>query len=261
MLWLSVALVLRAAPIPLEVPPAKAVSLEEALALARAQHPALEASRQRVAAAQAEVDAVSALWLPTAGLAAELVGATANNSTATVLSTSAVDLPRIGSTKVTATPDFAPSATSLVAVGLRQLVWDFGRQGAQGKVAQAQAAAEQARSSRTALGLDFDVTRAFQAVLAARAVLEASEQAYARVVTHRDFAKVAVDAQLRPPIEFTRAEADVSRAELGRLRALSAVTAARLQLAAAVGGADLQLDARGALRPPEPPPSLEQARA
>lgn len=233
------------------------VTLPEALARARAHHPTLEAARLRVEAARKELAVVDASWLPTVGVLAEVVGSSTNNSTTTVLSNGAVDLPRIGATRVSATPDFTPAVSTVLAVGARQLIYDFGRLAAQREAANAGEALERARLDGARLDVDLAVRRAFYAVLAAHAVLEASTQAQTRARAHRDFAKTAVEAQVRPPIELTRAEADLERATVGQLKAASGLRSARLVLASLVGDAALELDAVGASEPPAPLPEPE----
>ena len=76
------------------------MTLEEATAYARAHHLRVVAAKQRLAAAQVEADVPSAQWLPRVGAMAEVIGATTNNSTTTLLNVPTVDLPRIGATKV-----------------------------------------------------------------------------------------------------------------------------------------------------------------
>lgn len=242
-LWLAAALVLGAGGGGAGETPQRRVTLGEALDYARAHQPTLQAARARAEAARRDVDAARAAWLPSVGALAELVGGTANNSTATVLANGAVDLPRVGSTRVAATPDWAPAASTLLAVGLRQQLWDFGRTGA--NVAQARAAAEleEARSRGAGLDVELAVPGAFFSVRAAAEVLEASRQAAARATAHRNFAQSAVKAQLRPPIELTRAEADLARAEVAELRAEGMLRSAQVALASAVGVPEPSLDA------------------
>lgn len=57
---------------------------------------------------------------------AQLVGSTANNSTTTLLGTSAVDVPRIGATAVRDGADYQPYPSTAVAAGVRQELFDFG---------------------------------------------------------------------------------------------------------------------------------------
>ncbi|MFO0600574.1 MAG: TolC family protein [Myxococcaceae bacterium] len=241
------------------------ISLPEALAAAQAHQPSLEAARSRLEAAGVDAQAARAAWLPTVGALAEVVLATTNNSTTTVVSNGVVDLPRIGATKVSSTPDFTPAASTLLGVGARQLLFDFGRVSAQAGAADALAELERARLANLGLSLEFQVRRAFYGVLAAHAVLDASEQSWVRAKAHRDFAKTAVDAQVRSPIELTRAEADLARADLGRLRATSGLRSARVLLAALVGANEEELDAdasaTAAVLPPLPDAATVRAAA
>ena len=233
------------------------VSLSEALELAR-RHPVLETARLRVEAAGGDVSAARAAWLPTAGALGELVVGTANNSTATVFSSPAVDLARIGATKVSASAELSPEASTLVAVGLRQPVWDFGRTAAQIAVAEGALASVQEGARATTLDLSVSVRRAYLQVLLTRAVLEASTEATVRARAHRDFAHAAVSAQLRPPVDLTRAEAALARSEVDEQRAQSDVRLARVRLAAAVGVEAPELDAEP-LADPTPAPLPDEA--
>jgi outer membrane protein TolC len=236
------------------------VTLPEALKLARTRAPQLQAARLRLEAATRELDAARAAWLPTVGALAEVVGSSTNNSTATVLSNGAVDLPRIGATKVSATPDFTPAVSTVLALGARQTIYDFGRITAQTQLARAQADVEAARLSGGNLTLELNVRRAFYAVLAAHLVLDASEQASARARAHRDFAKTAVDSQVRPPIELTRAEAELARAEVGRIRAESGLRSSRVLLASLLDAPEAEVDAQGELVAQTPLASPDEVR-
>ena len=79
-------------------------------------------------------------------------------------------------------------------------------------------------------------------MLGAKAVLAASEAAVLRSQAHHDLASAKVAAQLMPPIELTRADADLTRYEVARVRDAGAVAVAQNLLAAAVG-ADAPVDA------------------
>ncbi len=223
----------------------RAMTLEAAIAYARAHHPQLAAAEGRVAAARAEARVPAAQWYPTIGLLIEVVGATVNNSTATPLSNAAVDIPRIGATKVTAPPDvsFQPYPSTLAALGVRQTLFDFGRIAAQTAALDLLADAEKHRAIAVRLDVDHDVEQTYYAVLAARAVVSASEQAIERSKRHRDLARASVASQMRPPVDLTRAEADLARFELGKIRAEGGLRVARSIFAAAVGVPEPELDA------------------
>ena len=78
---------------------------------------------------------------------------------------------------------------------------------------------------------------------------------------HRDFAKRGVDSGLRSPIELTRAEADLARFDVGRVRARGGLAVARSVLAAAIGAPDPALDVAGDPRSAVDMPALAEALA
>ena len=242
----------------LPVPVVPTVTLGEALDYARTHQPELRAARERFLAVAADARIPSAQWLPSAGAMAEVVASSTNNSTATVLRSPDVDLPRIGGTTISSNPRWQPYATTLAAVGLRQEVFDFGRIAAQTAAGEALVAIERDRLELTHLDITFVVTQAYYAVGAAHAVLEAASQAEQRAKVHSDFADVAVRSGLRPPIERTRANADLTRFAVGRIRAEGNVRVARSVLAAAVGFPEPELDTVGSLESVPSTPSLAQ---
>jgi outer membrane protein TolC len=221
------------------------MTLNEALAHARAHQPAVRAALARVGAEREAARIPRAQWLPSAGVTAQVFAATANNTTGTYLGAPFVDVPRIGGTP--ANPAFSgkmmqPYASTYVGAGINQEIFDFGRIAAQ--AAAADAAVDVARQHAATVGLDVDyaVEEAFFAVYTAKSVLAASEDAYARVKVHRDLAKGGVDAGMRSPVELTRAEADLARFDVGRVRARAGVQLAESVLAAAVGVPDPAID-------------------
>lgn len=234
------------------------MTLQEALAYARFHQPDLRAARERFLAVAADARVPSAQWLPSAGATLELVGSSANNSTSTIVNNGAVDLPRIGGTTIQSKPAWQPYATTLAAVGLRQEIFDFGRIAAQTAASDALVAIERDRLQATHLDITFIVTQAYYAAQAARAVMEAAAQAEQSSQVHSDFADVGVKAGMRPPIELTRATADLARFRVGRIRAEGNLRIARSVLAAAVGSAEPELDSTPTQEPVPPTPPLAQ---
>lgn len=228
------------------------MALGEALRYARDHHPAVLAARARLAALRAEAEVPGAQWAPSVGAFAEVVASTTNNSTTTVINNGRVDLPRIGATPVVRSgADWKPAPSTLVAAGVRQEVFDFGRIAAQTAAADAAANVEALRGRAVRLDVDFAVAEAYYAVLAAKAVLTAAASAEGRSKTQRDYAKAGVERGLRPPLELTRAEADVARFEVGRVRAEGGLAVARGVFAAAVGVPSPLLDAAPEAAPPD----------
>jgi outer membrane protein len=240
----------------------RSMSLDEALAFARAHQPEIRAALARVSAEQSAAGIPRGQWLPLVGVTAQLFGATANNTTGTFVTPGFMDLPRIGGTRAVSSGTWQPYASTIAAAGINQEIFDFGKIAAQAAAADARVDVERQRARGTSLEVTFDVQEAFFAVLASKAVVKASEDAYERSRVHRDLAKAGVDAGLRSPIEATRAEADLTRFDIGRIRARGGLETARAVFASTVGVTDPALDAGGEVPQNAPDvPVLEEAIA
>jgi outer membrane protein len=221
------------------------MTLGESLAYAHEHQPAIHAALSRVAQRMAEASVPSGRWLPTVAVTAQLYGMTANNTTGSYVSTPFLDLPRIGGTasRSESSASLAPYPATLVGAGLLQEVFDFGRIGAQRAAADDLVTVEKHRAEATRLEVDFGVEEAYFSVLAAKAIVAASDDAYERARVHRDLARRGVDSGLRSPIELTRAEADLARFDVGRVKARGGRALAQSVLAAAIGAPDPAIDA------------------
>jgi outer membrane protein len=237
------------------------MTLAEALAYAREHQPALAAVRARLAAVQTEASIPRALRLPRFGATAQLLESTENNSTASYLSNPWVDLGRIGGTKVEEDASLRPYPSTLVAVGVRQDIFDFGRIAALSAAADASVEVERWGLQGARLDLALAVEESFFGVHAAKAVLAVAEGALERGRVVRDTAAAGVKAGLRRPIDLTRAEADLGRLEVGRIRSEGGVMVAEALFAAVVGVRDQTLDAVGDSPAVIEPPSLDAAIA
>ncbi len=249
-------------PSPIDTPrPTRALTMAQALAFAHAHQPAIAVALARVSASSEEAKIPAGQWLPTVAITAQAFGMTANNTTATFVQPAFVDLPRIGATPTTTTGSLAPYASTLVGAGFAQEIFDFGRIGAERAAADAEVEVEKHRADTERLDIDFGVEEAFFSVSAAEAVVQASDDAYERSRVHRDLARRGVDAGLRSPIELTRAEADLDRFDVGRVRARGGVAVAQSILAAAIGAPDPAVDIAGEPPTPGDMPALPEALA
>ncbi len=223
------------------------ITLSEAVAYARAHQPQVRASLARVEAAKAAAEIPRARWQPLVGATAQLLVGTGNNTTASYVGTSTLMIPRIGGSTGTsaASSSLGPEPSTLVGVGAAQQVFDFGRIAAQSAAADALIDVTRHGAETTSLDIDFSVEEAYFAVFAAKAVLTASSDAYDRSKVHRDLAKAGVMSGLRSPIELTRAESDLSRFDVGRVRARGGLAIAQGVLAATVGSTEPALDVAG----------------
>ena len=239
----------------------RAMSLAEALAYAETHAPDLRAARARVETVRTQRDVSEARWLPTVTGAAELFAGTANNSTGSYVAINGFDNPRVSATAARNASDnsWSPHATSLIGLGARQEVYDFGRISLQSAADALRTDAERLSAAGVKLVVDESIEEAYFAVYAAKAVVQASQSAMARAQVHRDQAKAGVDVGMRRPIDLTRAQTVLDRYELAGIRARGSVTVAEAVLAATVGVPDRLLDI--AATPPAPAelPSLQAA--
>ncbi len=223
--------------------PARAVSLRQALDYAHVHQPSIAAARARVEVARAYAEVPRAAFAPRVAAAAQVLAGTSNNTTASYATLGILDVARIGGTPANAPVSWRPAPSTMIGISVHKELFDFGR-----LEAQADALDELARSAEeiakvAQLDLDLLVEESFYAILGARAVLAASDAAVTRGHAHRDLAQARVTAQLWPPIELTRADADLARYELDRVRAAGSLATARAMFAAAIGSADPSVDA------------------
>jgi outer membrane protein TolC len=196
-----------------------------------------------------------------AGAAGEFFAGTTNNTTALSTSVPEVDLPRIGATRTVDRGSWTASPSTLAAVSLGQELFDFGRIAAQSAAADANVKTEFYRSDAERLAVDLVVKESFFGVQGAKAVLRAAKDAYERTLVHSQMADAGVRSGLYAPIERTRAQADLARFEVNRMRAEGGVMNAQVVLAAAVGTPERMLDADEEVAPVPPLPSLDNAIA
>ncbi len=116
---------------------------------------------------------------------------------------------------------------------------------------------ERHRADAELLRVDLLVREAFYGVLGARAIQRAAEEAYQRSRVHREMAAAAVKSGLHAPIELTRAEADLTRFDVGRIRTAGGLQTAEAVFAAAMGVDAPLLDAAGEPPPLAPAPAID----
>ncbi len=237
------------------------VSLSAALDFAAKHQPAVKAALARVAARQTEVGIPKGAWLPSVGLTVQVLGGTANNTTASYLGAPLVPTPRVGGTTSTnaAGASWAPQASTFVGLGVTQEVFDFGRISAEVAARDSLVSAEQRSAEAQTLDVRLGVEEAYFAVYAAKAVLAATDEAYTRARLQFDLAERGVAAGLRPPIDKTRIAAQMARFDITRIRDRGAVRVAQALLAAAVGSPEPALDVANAPPGPADLPSLDVA--
>lgn len=238
-----------------------AMSLADALTYARLHLPIVKVARARIAASQAAAAIPKGQWLPQLGATAQLFGGTANNSSNSYLGDPAIDIPRIGGTPANATTSWKPYASTFVGASVTQELFDFGRIAAQTAALDALVEIDRLRADLDRLDVELGVREAYYAVEGAKSVVTAAEAAYTRAKTHRDFSAAAVANKLRAPVELARAEADLARFDVGRIRAKGGLDLARGLFSAAVGSPSVLLDTTGSPAALTAMPTLDQAVA
>jgi outer membrane protein TolC len=235
------------------------MTLPEALTYAHAHQPIVRAGLARIGASMEAAKVPTGQWLPLVGVTGQVLGGTANNTTASYVTSDVLDIPRIGGTSAALSATWKPYPSTFLGAGITQEAFDFGRIAAQRATLDALVEVQKQAESVALLDVDFGVEEAYFAVFAAKGVLKASEDAFTRAKSHRDLAKAGVDSGLRSPIELTRQEAELARYDIGRIRAAGGLTMAQAVLGASIGAPEAGVDVAGEAPRPLDMPSLADA--
>ena len=239
-------------------PPAPAMNLADAMRYALDHQPQIRSALAELAARKSEARIPRAGWYPQVGATAQIFAGTTNNSTGLFLNVPEVDLPRIGGTRSAGT-SWSPTPSTLAGVSVDQEIYDFGRIAAQAAVADALSEVARVGVEASRLDIELNVEESYHGVLASHDVVTATEEAYRRAVTHRDYAQAGTTSGMRPPIDLTRAQAEVALLEVQRIRAQSGVREARSALAAAIGSDAVEVDAVPLTEGQQPTPAFDEA--
>ena len=142
----------------------RVVSLAEAIAYAHAHQPTIRAALSLVKQREEAARVPTGGWLPVVGVSGQLLGGSVNNTTASYVAPSVMDVPRIGGARANSTTSLTPYPSSFVGVGLRQEVFDFGRISAERAAADALVDVARESAAVTRLDIDFGVEEAYFAV-------------------------------------------------------------------------------------------------
>ncbi len=231
------------------------LTLEQCLELALAHHPSLTSSRGSWKVARARQRGARAGWLPQLTLSASRAQTelTRQSSTSSAVTQAGVVLGGSGSRQ-------QESDTKRASLSLRQMVTDFGKTSHR---------MEATRHNTRAAGLDLDnavqevvlgVEEAYFNLLAARDLLVVNRQTVERARAHVNLAKGFVEVGRRPRFDLTKAQVDLSNAEVSLIQARNAVEVARVALANALG-LEGELPGEPSERPVSTPPELTREQA
>ena len=173
---------------PVGAPATRSMSLPDAIADARAHQPAVLAGIARVAAQKEAANVPRAQWQPLIGATAQLLGATANNTTAGYVTPTCMDIPRIGGSTVVSSGTWQPCTPprSRAPVCSRRRSTAEADRGAGGGGGRARPKIQKQSSANALLDVTYGVVESYFAVQAAEAILKAAEDAYTRARVHRD---------------------------------------------------------------------------
>lgn len=198
-----------------ELPP-RTVTLDDAVAAARAHHPQLAERRAQTEAARARADQAKAALFPQ--VVARVTGQhTEREAQGTVVGT-------------TVSGDFVQAS-----VGLNQLIYDFGQTGGRWGAAEQGALAQ----AETARATENDVVLAVRTVFfearANRALVDVARETLSNQERHLGQIETFIDVGARPEIDRAQSRTEVANARLALIRAENGYAAARARLNQAMG--------------------------
>ncbi len=236
----------------------KTLTLDEAVDFALKHYPAVRASLERSAAAQAGVGLARTTYLPRADTVWQTNRATDNNITGLLLPQSII-APISGPVPASTSGRSAWGSAAGLLFSWEPL--DFGYRGAKVDAARAvrdQAAAE---TSLTRLDVAIATVNAYLTVLAAERTVHATEADVQRRETFSKAVHVLTDNQLRAGADASRADAEWARAKVNLARARQQEQVSRAILADILGMPDTSVDVREDSLHEPPPDTSPQTTA
>src|SRR6516162_4067159 len=231
-------------------------TLEEAVAFALKNYPAVRASLERVRAAEAGVGVARTSYLPRTDILWQMNRATDNNITGLVIPNSVI-------APITGPVPLSPSNQSAWgSAGGLLFSWeplDFGYRGAKVDAARAAQSRVSAEASLTRLDVSVATVNAFLTLLAAEQTARAAQADVDRRETFAKSVHVLVDNQLRAGADASRADAELARARVNLARAQQQVGTSRAAFANILGIADQTVEVRESALLGAPPVAVPPA--
>ncbi len=212
----------------------KVLTLREAIALALRNQPAIEAQQGQVLAGEAKAGQARGGYYPhiSLGSAYARIGPVGSRTGAT---TSLAGLPP-GSSIPTGTETTARSYEQYSATAnLSQLLFDFGKTGAQVKAQTLSAEAARRDLENIREQVVFAVKQAYYSLLSAQENRTVALEAVDQFKRHVEYARALVETGLKSRSEVTKAEVDLSSAEVNLIKAENGERLARTTLNNAMG--------------------------
>jgi outer membrane protein len=221
------------------IAPNSALTLQQATDIALKLHPRRKESQSEVGVARARVGEANANLLPQAYGLGEYLRSTTNGIGNTTFLNEQL-FPRItGQNHDLPSGDFSQSFSShnswATGVSVQQFLLDFGKMRGLVDEQRADRDAAEARLKLTDLNLIYEVAERFYGLLAAEQIVKVYDEAIVQRRAHLHQAQVMVQADLRPGIDVSVTQADLSRAEMNQVQARNGADIAKVALDAAMG--------------------------
>jgi outer membrane protein len=221
------------------IAPNSALTLQQATDIALKLHPRRKESQSEVGVARARVGEANANLLPQAYGLGEYLRSTTNGIGNTTFLNEQL-FPRItGQNHDLPNGDFSQSFSShnswATGVSVQQFLLDFGKMRGLVDEQRADRDAAETRLKLTDLDLIYEVAERFYGLLAAEQIVKVYDEAIVQRRAHLHQAQVMVQADLRPGIDVSVTQADLSRAEMNQVQARNGADVAKVALDAAMG--------------------------
>lgn len=190
-------------------PDNRVLTLDEALHLARANHPQLHAARAQTEVSTAKVEEAKAPLLPQVTGNASYQRATRNATTTTILPGG-----------ITSTQTGVSSGNSYNAgITASELIYDFGQTTGKWKASKATLRSQEENERNFVVQVAFNLRSAYFAAAAARAQLKVDEESLHNQEAHLRQIQGFVEAGTRPEIDLAQARTDRANAKVQLINA------------------------------------------
>jgi len=203
------------------------LTLAEAVRLGLSHQPSLLAARGVTQADQAQVGVARSNLLPTLSVTSNYTQQTSNQ----------YPHPQFGVT-VTTSPTNRSTGNYFNALSLKQLLFDFGKTGAEVDAAKQNMKGSELNEKNSRQSVVLNVKVAYYALLASRHLLQVQDETVRQSQEHLDQTKGFYQAGTRTKFDVTNAEVTLTNAKLDLIRTRNAVEVARVTLANAMGMPD-----------------------
>jgi outer membrane protein TolC len=213
-------------------PPAGGVTLQQSVAFAAKNYPAVRASQSEVFAAETGISLARTAYLPRTDLLLQINRATRNNVFGLILPNGVI--PAISGP----VQDSSSSSSTFGSAAGALFSWeafDFGLRGSNVRIAEAIEARARAGQAVTEYEVSLATIGAFLDAAANRQAVEAAAATVERMQVFADTTAVLVENQLRPGSDHSRAVAELARARTEQIRAEQQAQAALATLAQWMG--------------------------